>query len=96
MSEQIIVHEGRCVRLDLSKRPKTLKNKVRLFLGLKPVYPPRVIESWYEKSPIGCLRQKTVESLDLVKKQKLDRSSERATKRDIVSVFRARFPRVRD
>ncbi len=93
---QIVVHEGRGIRLDLSEQPKTFKDTIRNLFRFGSTHRPKVIESWYENSPCGDLRQRVARHLDCLKKQKLDRPSERAIQRDVIRIFRDRYPRTKD
>ena len=91
-----IEHDGRCVHFDFTRQNNcSLKNLVRRSFGLKPIFPPKVIESAYRVSEIGRVRERVVKYINEVEKQHLDPSSRQATKRDIVRAFRERYPHVK-
>ena len=94
--EAEIKRDGRCIHFDLSDHQKDLKNVIRRFLGLKPVQPPRVVAAVYQKTELGKARKQVNTYIREVEKQNMDPPSIRATKRDIVHVFRSKYPRTRD
>lgn len=93
--ESEVEHDGLCVHFDLSERKKNLKNAVRQFMGLKPIYPPRVISTTYRNTEMGKTRERVAQYIQDVDKQKIDSPSKKAIKRDLLLAFRDRFPRTR-
>lgn len=93
--ESEITRDGRCIHFDLSERRKTLKNACRQLLGLKPVYPPRVISTIYRTSEIGQARKEAAKKILEIKEKKLTPSACRMEKREIVRNFRTLYPRIK-
>ena len=88
-----VTRDGRCIHFDLSEQKKwTLKNMIRRTIGLKPIYPPKVICAAYRCSEIGKARAQAAKSIQGLKKLHLDPASAQAAKRDIVRAFRLNYP----
>jgi len=94
--ESEIERDGRCIHFDLSDHQQDFKNVVRRFFGLQPVHPPRVVEAVYQKTELGKARKQANIYIKELEKQHMDSPSIKATKRDIVEVFRSKYPRTRD